>query len=88
MPVLCMSLLYSKAEERERRKRLADLLGLGSGTVDIPRDISRVVKIFSDTVYILYSICKATYLHTLGFDHFKHAISLGHIHFIRQRPSN
>lgn len=60
MPVLCMSLIYSKAEERERSKRLADLLGLGSGTVDTPSYTSRVVKIFSDTVYILYSICKAT----------------------------
>lgn len=39
-----MSLIYSKAEE-ERSKRLADLLGLGSGTVDTPSHTSRVVKI-------------------------------------------
>lgn len=61
MPVLCLLYTYSKAEEeRERSKRLADLLGLGSGTVDTPSYTSRVVKIFSDTVYILYSICKAS----------------------------
>lgn len=64
MPVLCLLYTYSKAEE-ERRTRLADLLGRGSGIVDTTSYTSRVVKIFSeapDTVYILYSICKATYI--------------------------
>lgn len=66
MPVLCLLYTYSKAEE-ERRTRLADLLGRGSGIVDTPSYTSRVVKIFSDTVYILYCICKATYIRLVPF---------------------
>lgn len=84
MPVLCLLYTYSKAEE-ERRKRLADLLGLGSGIVDTPSYTSRVVKPRHRVSYTAFA--RLRYLHTLGFDHFKHAISLGHIHFIHQRPS-
>lgn len=83
MPVLCLLYTYSKAEE-ERRTRLADLLGLGSGIVDTPSYTSRVVKP-RHRLYLIQQL--QGYLYTLGFDHFKHAISLGHIHFIRQRPS-
>lgn len=84
MPVLCLLYTYSEAEERERRKRLADLLGLGSGIVDTPSYTSRVVKP-RHRLHIIQHL--QGYLHTLGFDQFKHAISLGHIHFIYQRPS-
>lgn len=61
MPVRCLLYTYSKAEERGEKDSQI-LLGLGSGIVDTTSYTSRIVKIFSDAVYILYSICKATYI--------------------------
>lgn len=53
MPVLC--LLYTAKQKKREEKRLADLLGLGSGIVDTPSYISRVVKIFSEALILSIS---------------------------------
>lgn len=51
-----MYVSYIQQSRRERRERLVDLLGIGSGTVDTPSYTSRVVKIpFSEALILSIS---------------------------------